>query len=284
PEPPTYAVIGDAVMEVLAAYCMLEVGSLYVVGKDGALAAKVATLGRVSDIDRKDPLLERALRKGQLTYVPAASNPDRDPQLAKSPLLAVVPFVNSAGVTNAILCVQAMPFIAFERKNLEAMATLAGHFADLVTFGGESSSIERGRKELFQVRLTRSLRDQKEREIPSVIAALWIKRAAPVSELVDVLLGGALRELEFPYVARDRNENYLVYVLLPMADETAARALEQRFEAIVRNKLNMTLAASGALFFWRLLAPTDTVAGIFRIFEEKAYADGQTLGSGGRLR
>jgi len=88
----------------------------------------------------------------------------------------------TTGRVSAVLAVHSMPFIAFEKKNLEAMASLAGYFADLVAHGGQASDAERGRREIFKVRLLRALRDVKDRSIPSVVGCLWIQRAAPVSD------------------------------------------------------------------------------------------------------
>lgn len=276
---PSYASLGEAIVEVYAAYCLVEVGELYVVER-GKLGARVATLGRPAKLDAGDPLLERALQKGQLTFLPAASNPDRDPSLAQSKLLAAVPFVDLEGRVDAILAVQSMPFIAFENGNLDAMASLAGYFADLLAQGGQASDAERGREELFRVRVLRALRDVKERSLPSVIACLWLRRGAPIGDLVDVLLGGALRELEFPYVARDAGGNHLVYVLLPMANEDAARALKGRFDAIASRNLHLSLDAAGASYSYRLLGPMDTVDGIYRLFERQAQQHETILDSG----
>lgn len=276
---PPFASLGEAIVEVYAAYCMLEVGELYAV-EDGELGARVATLGRPAPLESGDPLVERALQSGQLTFLPAASNPDRDPVLARSKLLAAIPFVNVNGRVDALLAVQSMPFIAFEKGNLEAMAALAGHFADLVAQEGSATDAERGRKETFRVRMLRAVRDVKEMSLPSVVACVWIQRGAPVGDLVDVLLGGALRELEFPYVTRDPWGNHLVYVLLPTADETAARALKTRLEDMVQRSLHMTLEAAGASYAFHVVQPTDLVDDVFRLFERKAQQHETNLESG----
>lgn len=267
-EPPSYASIGNAMLEVLGAYCMLEVGALYVVGP-GGLGQPVAVLGRPAPIDAKNPLVAKALGSGQLTYVPAASVPRGDREVTKSPLLAVIPFVDTIGSVNAVLCVQAMPFISFEKRNLEAMVTLAGHFADLIAYGGQLSETARGRKEIFEVGISRALRDLRERKVPSVVAFLWIRRGVASADLVDTMLGGALRELEFPYVARDPSGNSFVYVLLPTADEEAARSLGARFISVAKSR-HKSLRRLGLSFSYHVLQPTDSLLGIFRVFSQKA--------------
>jgi hypothetical protein len=166
-----------------------------------------------------------------------------------------------------------MPFISFEKRNLEAMATLAGHFADLVAYKGQQTEAHRGRKEIFEVAISRALRELRERSVPSVVAFLWIRRGASVADLVDPLLGGSVErglDHEFPYVARDPSGNSFVYILLPAADEEAARALEERLESVAKASRNASLARLGVSFSYHTLEPTDSVLGIFRLFSKRA--------------
>lgn len=121
---------GDAMMSVFTTYCGLEVGELCVVER-GALGARCAALGRAASTPPDDPLVAQAIRSRRLTYLPAATLPDRTRGAVDSPLLAAIPFVDAEGGVHAVLCVQAMPFISFEKRNLQAMAALAEHFADL---------------------------------------------------------------------------------------------------------------------------------------------------------
>jgi len=269
---PSYASLGDAMMEVLGAYCMLEVGELYLVERS-ELGRRVAALGRPQPLDERNPLVVEALRSGRLVYVPAASRSRGDDSLAQSPVLAAIPFVDTIGRVSAVLCVHAMPFISFEKRNLEAMATLAGHFADLVAYKGQPTDAHRGRKEIFEVAISRALRELRERAVPSVIAFLWIRRGASVGDVVDPLIGGSLEkglDHEFPYVTRDPLGNSFIYLLLPAADEEAARALEERVESAAKKTRNATLSMLGVRFSYHTLEPTDSVLGIFRLFSKQA--------------
>ncbi len=284
---PSYRTLGAAMLEVFGAYCMLEVGELYLVEQDRrerrVLGQLVATLGRAREIGTNNPLVMDALTSGKLTYVPAATRSGRDRELSRSPVLAAVPFSDTRGRMSAILVVQAMPFISFDKRNLEAMATIAGHFADLVAYGGRPTDADRGRKESFEIRLTRALRDLQDRNIPSIVAFMWIRRGAPGSELVDDLLDSALGELDFPYVARDPEGNSFVYVLVPMAGEEAARALEQRLDTAAKKRRGVKLARLGAFFSFHILQPTDSILGLFRLFSQRAeqeelgYRSGRVL-------
>ncbi|HVH43838.1 MAG TPA: hypothetical protein VM925_15905, partial [Labilithrix sp.] len=122
---------GGAIVEVFAAYCGLEIGELFVVERGNVLGERCASVGRPEQMRRDDPLVSTAIRSGRLTYVPAATVPDRDRSIVRSPLLAAIPFVDSEGRVRAVLCVQAMPFLSFERRNLDTMSTLGTSFADL---------------------------------------------------------------------------------------------------------------------------------------------------------
>jgi hypothetical protein len=164
------------------------------------------------------------------------------------------------------------------------MATLAGHFADLVAFGGRQTDAHRGRMDAFEVAINRAVRDLREREVPSVVAFMWIRRGTAMSDLVDTMLKvtGGPRDLEFPYIARDPSGNSFVYVLLPAADEEAAKALEERLEAVAKSRKNTSLAALGASFSYHLLQPGDSLLGIFRLFAKQAQQRDQRPGRYGR--
>ncbi|MDF2692706.1 MAG: Extracellular Matrix protein PelD [Labilithrix sp.] len=121
--------LGGAVMAIFAAYGGLEIGELFVVER-GVLGECCASVGRPVPTRRDDPLLMQALQSRQLTYVPAATMPDRDRGSVRSPLLAAIPFVDATGTVRAVLCVQAMPFMSFDQQNLDMMVTLATSIAD----------------------------------------------------------------------------------------------------------------------------------------------------------
>jgi hypothetical protein len=123
--------LGDAIVEIFAAYCGIEIGELFIVERGGIAGASCGTVGEPEPMRNDDPLVASALRSARLTYVPATPIPNRS--TGQSPLLAALPFVDSAGVVRAVLCVQAMPFMSFERRNLDTMTMIAATFADLAS-------------------------------------------------------------------------------------------------------------------------------------------------------
>lgn len=123
---------GEAILDVFTTYCGIEIGELYSI-RGGEIGARCACAGRPEAMRPDNPLLLQALRSGRLTYLPIANLSGRARLLVApvdSALLAAVPFVDSAGVVRAVLCAQAMPFLSFEKRNLDTMVTIAASFAD----------------------------------------------------------------------------------------------------------------------------------------------------------
>jgi len=129
------AALGGPIMELFAGHCGLEIGELFAVDAGLEVRERCAVLGRPDRMRRDDPLLIQAVRGGRLAYVPAATLPDRgdDRGASRSPVLAAIPFVDTSGVTRAVLCVQAMPFLSFDKQNLDTMAMIAATLADHLT-------------------------------------------------------------------------------------------------------------------------------------------------------
>jgi hypothetical protein len=127
------SVHGDAVMGIFASHCGVEIGELFLVER-GELWASCARLGRAEPLDGADPIVTRAIASKQLVHVPAVPRGEEEDDGTlppSSPVLAAVPFEDELGDVRAVLCVQAMPFVSFQRRNLETMATLARHISDL---------------------------------------------------------------------------------------------------------------------------------------------------------
>jgi hypothetical protein len=239
---------------------MLEVGVVVQVDASGRLGGTIATLGRVERVEAEDALLVAATRSREIVYLPSKGS-WRDPRLW-SRLLAALPFIDTAGVLHAVLCVQSMPFTAFHKKNLETLAILAGHFADLVATRGESFDVDRARQVAFETRLARALHDRRLFGVPSVVAGLWMQGTGAIAAVAEMVLAGFLRPVDAPLHKRDRFGNVLVLVLLPMAGVTDARAVQARVEAIVRRELDASLADAGAVMSFCVVEPHDTVAGV----------------------
>lgn len=271
-----WPVLGASMMDVFAQYCQVEVASLHVVDARGKVeAAPVAVLGRPEAIDPSDPMIARALESVELTYLPTATSATDVARASK--LLAAVPLVDTGGKLHAVLAAHAIPFMAFHRDNLEALASLAGHFADVVAAGGADRGRERTRREELEQRVARALRDLEAFAIPSIVSLLTIAPGSVVSGMVEVILAATLDPADTPLVTRTTRGDYVVYVLSPASDEAAARARGARIEALVQGELGLSLGRAGASYAFHALAPRDTVYGVMRMLAQKAHVDASTL-------
>jgi hypothetical protein len=261
--------LAPAILEIFATYAMVEVASLHRVPSGGAAEPEaVAVLGRPRAMAPHDPLVREALGTGRLTYLPAVAKGPRGPA---SNLLVAVPFIDAAGRARAVLCVESLPFMAFHQGNLQLIATLAGHLSDL--FWGAARDALGGRRQQFEQRVAQALEERRASDVPVALAGLRVRRGSPMSDIVAVVLGGALREGDVPLVTRELGGDHVVYLLLPGTDEGAARALEERIANVVRQELHLPLDRAGALFAFHLPGGRDTAAGAVRLVAEKVQVD-----------
>lgn len=269
--------MAEPILEVMASYCMLETASIYPVKRDAIGPKPSALMGGTQGLARLDDmLLLEALRTKQVTTLVAAGR--KDPGAAgKTGCLAAIPFVDTAGKVHGLLAVEAMPFIAFDRKNLETLFMLGGHFADILSTRGEDTNLERGRRYEFEVRMNRALRDLRDFELPCTIFGLLMQRGSAINEIIEVVLGSALRVLDFPLVLRDAEGNYAVYILLPMTTEENAQILGERLSQMVEEELDTTMFLAGAYQFFHGLKKEETVEEVMGLLLRKARLNHATL-------
>jgi len=252
--------LADPMMAIFATHAMLEVGTLVRVDAQGQVSDVVATLGRAAPVESGDALLREAVHSRALTYLPHGA--PAEPLVAEqSRLLAAVPVIDSGGKLQAVLCVQAMPFVAFHKKNLEALAILAGHFADVVARPTAPFDPERDRQIEFETRLSRALHDRRAFGVPAVVAALSMNYGSSVTGIIDVIIAGSLRPRDATYRTTDRLGNMTLFMLLTMTDDSAGRVLQDRVEGIVQRELYRSLSQVGAGFAFCVVETNDTLAG-----------------------
>jgi polysaccharide biosynthesis protein PelD len=267
----TLADLSDSIVDIFSTYTMIEVGAVYRVENDRLLPEAVAKIGRPAPLDAGDEQVKEALQTKKLTYIRGGASVEA--VKGRSNLLAVVPFVDTRQKLHGMLMVESLPLLAFERRNLEALAILGGRFADAVASGGKDIGVQRGQKKELEIRLRRAIRDLVENDIASTLFVLLVRKGGAASDSIETVLGGTLRALDFPYVERDAVGNYVVYILLPLTDEAGARAFGARIERIVRREGSMPLARAGAFNFHHVLRPDDTVEGVMSKLEAKAKLD-----------
>jgi hypothetical protein len=122
--------LGGDILNVFAAYCSIDAGSLHLVNALNEVEPRpIAAVGRSRSVLPSDALVLQALATRRITYLASEAAISAE---VPSELLAVVPLVDETGAARALLCVESLPFMAFHQRNLETMAILARHFADVV--------------------------------------------------------------------------------------------------------------------------------------------------------
>jgi polysaccharide biosynthesis protein PelD len=254
---------GEAMIAIFAAHCGLEVAELRVVDED-TVGARCAALGHPELTREDDPLALEAIRTGHLVHVPAARLDEGD--RTSSPLLAAVPFVDASGRTRAILCVQAMPFIAFNEKNLEAMAMLGRHLADVVA--GATPGGARGSRASFEARFAATLRAGSP-EAAGLVTRVTIRRGPVAPDVLGLLIGGALPELDQAWVVGSPDGDLLVHGLLPIGEDVAF-SFESAVAELLARSLDLSLERAGVTFRHHVLRRGDTVTDTLLILDRRA--------------
>jgi hypothetical protein len=268
---PGLSAVGDAIVDIFSTYTMVEVGGLYRVEDGRVITEPIAKIGRPAPLNPADEQVKEALATKKLTYIRGGAA--LETRTARTNLLAVVPFVDSWQKLHGFVAIESIPLLAFERRNLEALALLGGRFADAVATGGQDTGVQRGQKKELEIRLRRSIRDLVENDVPSTLFVLLVRKGGAASDSIETILGGSLRALDFPYVERDAQGNHVVFILLPLTDEAGARSFGTRIERIIRREGNMTLARAGAFSFYHVLRPDDKVEDVMLKLEARTKLD-----------
>jgi hypothetical protein len=210
-----------------------------------------------------------------LTHMPGALA--KGTHHESSRLLAVVPFVDTADVLRGVLCIESMPFIAFERRNLEAMVVLAGHVADILAQREQAPTQRDPGRQSMELAVERALSDLRAFGKPATLAGLRIPRQSRANDLVDVMLGGALRDIDFPYANYDPDTGDLIlYVLLPMSDESVALTVFDRMARLVQREEGTTLGALGVLVAFYVLRADDGVEEALKTVDRRIRENAQS--------
>jgi hypothetical protein len=237
---PNLAQLGQSCLDVFAEYGLIESAALHGVASGVVSPGAVATLGGARDVDPEDPLVRYALRTKRLAIIPTGGG-DLSGRGA-SPLLAVVPFVDTDDVVRGVLAIEAMPLSAFDRRNLQTLFLLGGHFADLLRSGGGTTEVERGRRVLFLQRLERALRDLRENALPSFVLGMTVARNSPMTDILGDVLS-TLRRGDFPLVLRNAAGDHALLILFHgTADVDGVR---RRLDGLVARELRIGLEDAG---------------------------------------
>jgi len=256
---PPLAASAQKVLDLFGVYGSLDIASLHAV-EDGALVgAPLGALGDAPPVSPDDGLVVTALRTKRVAFVPGGVDPEGAAGRRATALVCAVPLADMNGRAHAVVAIHAMPFLAFHEANLQLLAVLGGHVADVLAFGAGAGDATPLHLSDFERRLRRALLDLRERAACAV-ARIVVPRAAPASEVLDALFVKELRGGDCPLVVRDADGNATILALLPFTDAAGAAALRARLEAACAERLGLTLEAAGASIAIQELQPGDSVA------------------------
>ena len=122
--------VAQQAVTMVGRFASVETASLIRTTPSGALGQVLAVLGEPRPVPPTDPMVLDAIQSREIASVAgpranaaigAGTRPGQN-----SRLLAAVPVVDSAGLLHGVLCVEALPFFAFTRQNIESLAVLMG--------------------------------------------------------------------------------------------------------------------------------------------------------------
>lgn len=238
----TLDAVGPRLLDLFGVFGMIEVCSLHAVREGRVVVAPLAVLGTPPPLAPDDGLVLTALETRKLAFVRGGVDPLAGQRPSK--LLAAVPLVDVDGDTHGVLAIDAMPFLAFHEKNLQMLAALAGHIADVLTLGAGAGDVTPTRRDEFERRLQRAGEDAGE-GVAATVIRIDVPRGSPASSLVDDLFTSELRELDYPLVVRTPADAASVFVLLPLTDGEHAGQLRARLDRTSQHRIGATLAEAG---------------------------------------
>lgn len=251
--------VAAQLLALSARFGSVERATLTQMGAGGTLGTVLGTLGNPAPVSPDDPMVRSAVRLRQIACVGGTS--DTTVTVIRpaegSPLLAVVPAIDASGALHAILCVQTLPFFAFTRKNLEALALLTGHFADRVASGGQPVEPWRESERAFEAELGRAIDDCRERGLPAVLGVVAVGAGTPFGAITDLVLTAILEPTHIAHRTQGRRGHSLFWLLLPGASEADVRGLVARIEALTQQELERSLAEAGGTAAFRFLTADD---------------------------
>jgi hypothetical protein len=224
--------VAQEALTLLAEFVPLDAAALYEVAPRRSLR-ELHHLGPLVEV-AGDPLVEAALRSGQLHYA--------DDDGAQGPLLAAVPLKDSGGTLRGLLTVHHGAPEAVSRERLELLALIGGHLGDLLVGQAEGGLEQPMRRCLEDARYG----------IPSVALGLVFAEGTPAG-LADLLLSQR-RTLDHAELGTGKKGSPVILMLMPLTDERGLEGFVARLERLVLSRYGADLKGLGLRLHRRVLA------------------------------
>ena len=235
--------MAEAILDLFSQYGPLRQAALYRVAEGKLKGQSLAMIGEMPEVSADDPLVRLTLEKGELVSI----RPELLEQgeiVTGTPLLACIPLTDSHNSIHALVLVQNMPFFAFNERNLNLLAILGGHIADLLVNNAQAALYRDADAQRFAQLCQRSLLDARRYEIPAFLLGIELRNSSVGAE-VEHLLRTQQRGLDVIWTALNRKNVNVVLVLLPLTAEDGLSGYLERIRLTVLENLGLSLEAAG---------------------------------------
>lgn len=238
-------------MRILGQACQLEIASLHAEIGGRLQALPAASLGGVSPLDMRDPLVTFALSRNELCHVQTDTLREAD-----SRYLVVAPLLDASGRRLGLLVIERMPFLSLNTESLQFLSVTIGYYADTVSVAPRVLDILHSMPAcppLFAAELLRLERIRRESGVASTIVAL-VFDAGPQQQNLFAEAVRQRRQLDVAWLIQGESRNILL-TLMPLYGNAAVSGyllrLERRFHELFGAR---TLAESGITALTALVA------------------------------
>ena len=237
--------MAEAILDLFSQYGPLRQAALYRVADGRLKGQSLAMIGEMPEVSADDPLVHLTLEKGELVSI----RPELLEQgeiVTGTHLLACIPLTDSDNSIHALVLVQNMPFFAFNERNLNLLAILGGHIADLLVNNSQAALYRDADAQRFAQLCQRSLLDARRYEIPAFLLGIELRDSTHGSE-VEHLLRTQQRGLDVLWTVFNRKNIKVVLVLLPLTAEDGLSGYLERIRLAVLENLGLTLEVAGVV-------------------------------------
>lgn len=251
------AIMAPAILDLFSNYGPLRQAALYRVEDNQLVGNALSMLGEMEEISDSDPLVRLSLQQGELISL-RPELLEQGGAVTTSPLLAGIPLLDTHGKTHALVLVQQMPFFAFNDRNLNLLAILGGHVADLLVNQTQAALHGDVDAQRFAQLCLRSLVDARRYDIPAYLLGLELSDAAVAPE-VSRLLHSQQRGLDVIWALPNERGNLLVLVLLPLTAEDGLSGYVERIRLSLLENIGMSLPVAGVQVHRHPISRNDNV-------------------------
>lgn len=223
--------VSTYILNIFSDYISIQQAGLYVLAESGKLnTSATASFGERFELNQNDFLLVKAIA----THKIASLKPDlMTKDTYSNTLLLAIPLVDVYDRMWGIILVKKMPFRAFKPANIRLAAILAGHIADLIGMRVDSQPMGDIELQSFIVQVKRCMINVREPAIPSYLVAIQLTNKQHAINMRALVLGNQ-RSLDSSWTVNNKNNETIIFILLPLTDLSGVSDYKARIEQIIR--------------------------------------------------